>query len=324
MAGKHGLGRGLSSLIPQKNLDVTSSPEGTREKQGQHNDMPQRENRRSFLSSNAQKQDPSDEANKTVVLDVAIGTISENTLQPRLYFNEEKLTELADSIREHGILQPLTVITRGDGYELIAGERRLRASKKAGLTTVPVIVRDDVRDQEKLELAIIENVQRHDLNVIEEGKSYKKLADDFDLSQEEIAKKTGKSRSAVANRMRLTKLPIEVQRGLIDGKISEGHAKVILSLDSPEKQRALYTMIVEEKYSVRDAERKVHNLDNGTLRVGEYQRQKKSAYEKELEDQLSKHFATKVRVLKKGHGGEIRLQYFSEEEIKNILEKLAL
>jgi ParB family chromosome partitioning protein len=257
------------------------------------------------------------------VKDVPIGMVRANAQQPRMYFDEEKLDELAHSIKTHGVLQPLIVIHKGDHYELIAGERRLRASKKAGCETVPVIIKQgtDLGDQRKLELALIENIQRHDLNVIEEAKSYNRLADEFGLSQEEIAIRSGKSRPTVANRMRLTSLPIEVQKGLIAGEITEGHAKVILSLTVPQKQLALYHMILAQKLTVRQAEDKAH-LAEQTKHLR--RTNDKTPHARRLEDQLTRYFGTRVRVSESNGGGNITVSYFSEEELKNILTRLKL
>jgi ParB family chromosome partitioning protein len=329
MAQQHGLGRGLSSLIPQKkdqdNTDAQSLVSGrsfatrqtTSQSVLQRDDHSRRDN--AVETPTAKK----DSEREMAVRGIAIQEIIANSHQPRMYFDEEKLAELAASIKAHGVLQPLVVLKKGAQYELVAGERRLRAAKKAGLTHVPAIVRGAMDDQKKLELAIIENVQRHDLNVIEEAKSYKRLADEFSLSQEEIAQRTGKSRSVVANRMRLAKLPIDIQRGLIDGKISEGHAKIILSLDNPEKQRALYDMILSEKLSVRDTEQRASSSGSMTTT------HRKSAYaktpqERVLEDQLTAYFGTRVGVKQKNKGGAITINYFSSEELKGILSKLKL
>ncbi len=316
---KYGLGRGLSSLIPQKNTDegesMVEKPKDNLGFTSKH--ITQNEK----IEKKDEKNNNSDQG----VKEVPIGNILANEQQPRLYFNDEKIEELSESIRQHGIIQPLTVIKKGSRYELIAGERRLRASKKAGLTRVPVIVReDDMDDQKKLELALIENIQRHDLNVIEEAKAYAKLAEDFGMSQEEIAKSSGKSRSVVANRIRLMKLPIDVQKGLIEGKISEGHAKVILSVENSEKQRGLYDLILNQKMTVRDAEQQLNNSSIGGIKVRPHLRKEKLPKIKALENDLSAYFNTRVELIKKGDGGKISINYFSQEELDEILDKLKL
>ncbi|MCK4635898.1 MAG: ParB/RepB/Spo0J family partition protein [Candidatus Moranbacteria bacterium] len=316
---KYGLGRGLSSLIPQKNKENNS--EEVNEKTfdvsiNRENLVQKNDNKKENIQSNDLNQG---------VKKVPVGNILVNEQQPRLYFNDEKLEELSESIRQHGIIQPLTVIRKGNRYELVAGERRLRASKKAGLTKVPVIVReDDLDDQKKLELALIENIQRHDLNVVEEAKAYVKLAEDFEMSQEEIAKSSGKSRSAVANKIRLMKLPIDVQKGLIEGKISEGHAKVILGIENSEKQRALYDLILTQKMTVRDAEKQLNNTSINGIKVKTHLRKEKLPKIKALENDLSAYFNTKVEFIKKGDGGKVCINYFSQEELDEILEKLKL
>ena len=225
--------------------------------------------------------------------------------------------ELAQSIKEHGILQPLIVTRVGGSFELIAGERRLQAAKIVGLSEVPVIVRE-AENQEKFELAIIENIQRHDLNPIEEARAYERLSKEFQLSQESIAKKMGRSRSAIANTMRLLQLPVDIQRAVADDKISEGHAKALLAIENPEKQRALFEMIVQQGLTVREAEAKSRGVSTRPPR--------KTSRDPELEvreNTLSEIFGTKVRIAKTTAGGSIRIEYFSDEEFKNIFSKLA-
>jgi ParB family chromosome partitioning protein len=320
-AQKHGLGRGLSSLIPQKNdpAQTVRAPQSV-----QRNDRSTADKSEKFaIKDTASKVIQNTEVGRDFVEDVSVAQIRANSQQPRMHFDEDKLDELATSIKAHGILQPLIAVNKGDHYELIAGERRLRASRKAGLKTVPVVVKNsqDLDEQKKLELALIENIQRHDLNLIEEAKSYHKLAEEFDLSQEEIAVRSGRSRSVVANRMRLSTLPIEIQRGLVAGEITEGHAKVILSLTNPQKQIALYNMILQQNLTVRQAENKAH-VAAGTQhkrRVTE-----KTPHARRLEDQLTRYFGTKVRVSEGASGGNITVSYFSEEELKNILSRLKL
>ncbi len=315
MVQKHGLGRGLSSLIPQKNA-LSNSTMKPISPQNYDNDSTPKEKINKFQAVN--ECDDSD-----FIEEVPIGMLRANREQPRTNFDEEKLSELTNSIKAHGVVQPLIAVHKGDHYELIAGERRLRASKKAGLVTVPVVIKkgDNLTDQIKLELALIENIQRHDLNVIEEAKSYKRLADEFKLSQEEIAVRTGKSRSVIANRIRLLSLPIEIQKGIIAGKISEGHAKVILSLSNSQKQIALYKIIIDNNLTVRQTENKVSLV---------YSKKKKhivssqTPHARRLEEQLTQYFGTKVRVKESANGGNITVSYFSQEELKNILLKLKL
>lgn len=305
MANNYGLGRGLSSLIPQKNSQANKT---ITEPQGDFN----------YFGANDNKKPSNGQAsNGSGVQEVEIFKIVTNPHQPRLSFDQDKLQELSSSIKEHGIIQPLVVTKKDNGYEIIAGERRLQAAKLAGLKTVPVIVRE-ATEQQKLELAIIENIQRHDLNPIEEAKSYLKLAQEFDLNQEAIAQKVGKSRSAIANKERLLKLPIEIQKALIENKITEGHAKAILAIENPEKQRALFEMIIKNNLTVRQTEDKTKEIS-----VKTHKRSISVDPEiKRIEEMLSGTLGTKVKVSKSGDGGKITIDYYSKEELDNILSKV--
>ncbi len=301
MAHNYGLGRGLSSLIPPKqNKDKITGP---------------REDYNYFGSSISSKSGVS--GKKRDIQEVDIELISPNPHQPRVLFDEMKLKELAASIKEHGVIQPLVVTKKGDQFEIIVGERRLQASKIAGLKSVPVIVRE-ASEQQKLELAVIENIQRHDLNPIEEAKSYGSLIDDFDLGQEEVALRVGKSRSTVANKIRLLTLPVEIQKSLIEGKITEGHAKAILAVDNPEKQRALYELILKNNLTVRQVEDKTKEIS-----VRTHKRNITVDPEtKQIEDEISQKLGTKVKISKSGSGGKIIIEYYSKEELENIVSKI--
>lgn len=310
MAQNYGLGRGLASLIPQNksNNKPISTPKDDFNYFGAKPSGGDGAQLRSGVELRG---------NGSGVQEIDVIRIVPNPHQPRLRFDEEKLQELSNSIKEHGVIQPLVVTKNGNQYEIIAGERRFQASKLAGLKTVPVIVRD-ATEQQKLELAIIENVQRHDLNAIEEAKSYLKLADEFDLSQEEVAQKMGKSRSAVANKLRLLHLPIEIQKALIEQKITEGHAKAILAIENPEKQRALYEMILKNNLTVRQTEDKTKEVSVKThKRVISVDPEIKA-----VEDNLSSALGTKVKLSKSGSGGKIVIDYYSQEELNNILSKI--
>lgn len=301
MSQQFGLGRGLSSLIPSKQASTIEPVHNTDE----------------ALVRKISGNDDSIRGDKYVI-DVDINQIVANPHQPRVQFDDEKLDNLAQSIKMHGIIQPLIVSRKGNSYELIAGERRFQASKLIGLKKVPVIIRE-ASELQKLELAIIENIQRHDLNPIEEGKAYQKLADEFQFSQEEVAVKMGKSRSLVANKIRLLGLPIEIQKGLVEGKITEGHAKAILSLDNSEKQRALYELILKSNLTVRQVEEKAKDVS-----VKSYNRSKNVDPEtKKLEDELVERLGTKVRVNKSGNGGKIVIEYYSQEDLDSLLEKMS-
>ena len=296
MSQSYGLGRGLSSLIPSKDERSSDANSGfvSREIDG----------RKVGGDKGSSEVDPS--------------KITANPHQPRTRFDEDKLKELADSIKNHGIIQPLVVSKSGTNFELIAGERRLQASKIDGLKKVPIVIRD-VDEKDKLELAIIENVQRHNLNPIEEAKAYAKLADEYEMSQDEVSKKMGKSRSAVANKMRLLNLPIEAQKAIISGKITEGHAKAILALSNVEKQRAMLELILKNNLTVRQTEDKTKDIS-----VKSHKRKVVvDLASKELEDNLMEILGTKVKVKKSGGGGKIIIDYYSEEELDNVLGKIS-
>jgi len=285
-----GLGRGLGALIPNKK--VVSEAINT-------------ENKDLLIDD------------KDRVLQVSIDQIDLNPMQPRTTFNHSDLEDLISSIKKYGILQPLVVTKQGSRYELIAGERRLRASKIIESKTVPCLVRK-ADEQEKLEIALIENIQRENLNSLEEALAYKKLIDQFNLNQEQVAQKVGKSRSTVANMLRLLDLPAEVQKALIDKKITEGHARVIAGFDSTEEQLDFLSKIVEYNFSVRDAERESRShsprksskkpiLDPATESVKE---------------ELREALATRVDVKKKAGKGQIVINFYSDEEFNDIVNKI--
>lgn len=307
MSNNYGLGRGLASLIPQKKAVKTEDKTNkTAEYSG--------ESATRFRSGAESRNEAS---SMSGIQEVEIAKIIPNPHQPRTEFNGDKLTELAESIKNHGIIQPLVVSRVTNGFELIAGERRLQASKLAGLLKVPVIIRS-VSDKEKLELAIVENIHRHDLNVIEEAKAYKKLGDDFQMSQDEIALKVGKSRSAITNKIRLLQLPVEIKKAIIEGKITEGHAKAILAIESSEKQRALFELILKNSLTVRQVEEKTKEIS-----VRTHKRTVSVDPEiKDLEGRLMGIFGTKVKVTKSGAGGKIILDYYSKEELDGILGRI--
>lgn len=199
------------------------------------------------------------------VLDVAVEQVYPNPYQPRKSFDQEALKELAESIKTHGIIQPLVVTKTDRGYELLVGERRLRAAKLAGLPTVSVVVKHDVSREQKLEIALIENIQRKNLNPIEEARAYKRLLDEFKMKQDVIAQKVGKSRPAVTNIMRLLTLPREIQQALENGSISEGHARALLSLRTAQEQLAVFQEIMSGTLTVREVEAKVREIDRKSV-----------------------------------------------------------
>lgn len=255
------------------------------------------------------------------VLQAAVDAIKRNPRQPRTDFNEEELDELAASIREHGVIQPLIVSPNGDGtYVLIAGERRWQAAQRAGLRTVPVLPRQ-ANNQELLELALIENVQRADLNPMEEAEAYRQLVEDFGLSHERIARSVGKSRVAVTNTLRLLGLADAVKQALVDGKITEGHARALLMLSTQKAQVSAMQTIINLSLNVRQAEELVRKL-TGHKPV-KARKPLRSANLADVEKRLQSSLGTKV-VLKHGRkGGTVTIYYYSDEELDALLEKLS-
>ena len=254
------------------------------------------------------------------IQEVAISQIAPNPRQPRTYFDEAELGELADSIREHGIIQPLIVSPNGDGkYTLIAGERRLIASQQAKLTSVPVVIRE-VSDQQQLEWALIENVQRADLSPLEEAEAYHQLTDEFGLSHALIAKQVGKSRVAITNKLRLRKLSETVKAALIAKLISEGHARTLLGLSTAERQESALNTVKTLQLNVRQTEQLVNKLNGEKPPIKE--RVEKSPEVVEMETRLRSRFETKISIRYTKNGGNITLYYSSDEDLDALLEKL--
>jgi ParB family chromosome partitioning protein len=252
-----------------------------------------------------------------------IEEIIPNPSQPRKHFDESKLQELAESIREKGILEPLLVRRTDQGYELIVGERRWRAAQKAGLKEVPVVVKE-VEGREALEISLIENLQREDLNPIEEAEAFKHLIEEFNISQEHLSKRIGKDRTTIANTLRLLKLPLEVRNQLLQNRITPGHARAILSLENKEKQKELCTLIMKKGLSVREAEglakrwlAKLQKTIPSVKRKGDLESQLYS-----LQDALRKRLGTKVHITQKGNRGKIEIEYFSYEDLERIVEAI--
>lgn len=265
------------------------------------------------------------EANFERQSEIAIDDITTNPFQPRKEFSEEKLQELADSIRTHGVIQPLVVREVDGSYQLIAGERRLRASKIAGLTAVPVFVLS-MTDQAMMEAALVENLQREDLNPMEAAAAFQRLMDEFQLTQDEIAKKVGKSRSAIANTLRLLNLPREIQQDLVNGVLTMGHARAILGLDSLEEQRKAWAMVREKQLSVRQTEELVKKLSDSLLVSREThqspQKVNSNPIMMEIEEKLQHNFGTKVKIKPSGQGGKIEIDYYSTDDFNRIYEKM--
>ncbi len=242
-----------------------------------------------------------------------------NTFQPRKDFDEEGIQELAASIQEKGIIQPLVVRKTENGYEIIAGERRWRAAQRAGLTKVPVIIKD-VSDREVLELALVENLQREDLNPIEEATAYEQLIEDFGLTHEEISRRIGKERSTITNQLRLLRLPDEVKQALIEGEITAGHARALLSLQSLSKAKEILEAIRKDKLSVRKTEKLVQKLSQEKESV--IKLHDVDPYIKHLADELKKALGTQVKIVDKGGEGKIEIEYYSKDELERLIEIL--
>jgi ParB family chromosome partitioning protein len=263
------------------------------------------------------------QAEPKTLLYCGIEEILPNRSQPRKHFDESKLQELADSIKERGILEPLIVIRTDQGYELIVGERRWRAAQKAGLKEVPVVVKEAER-REALEISLIENLQREDLNPIEAAEAFKYLTEEFHISQEDLSRRIGKDRTTIANTLRLLKLPVEIRNQLLQNRITSGHARAILSLESKEKQKELCALIIKKGLSVREAEslakrwsEKPKKTAPPPQRKGDLESQLNS-----LQDSLRKFLGTKVKINQKGRRGKIEIEYYSHQELERIVEAI--
>ena len=245
-----------------------------------------------------------------------IEEIRPNKEQPRKTFVNEKLEELAASIREKGIIQPLVVMRRDGHYEIIAGERRWRAAQKAGLREVPVVIQD-VSEDTALEMALIENIQREDLNAVEEAEAYHQLLERFQLSQEELAKRVGKERSTIANALRLLKLPAEIKRDVAEDRLSMGHARALLTLEDPEEQKAARDEIVKGHLSVREAEALVKKKKAKSVPKA---RKVEDADHKDLLERIQRHFGAKVALRRSGRGGKLEISFSDQKDLARIVE----
>jgi len=252
--------------------------------------------------------------------EVPIEQISPNPYQPRKTFNDSSIEELSRSVREHGIIQPLVVTKTGDNkYRLIAGERRFRAAQKAGLATVPVVIKETMADTDVLQVALIENIQREDLNPIEEAYAYHQLHEEFGLTQEEISKRVGKERSTVANFLRLLRLPDAVKKLLAAGQLSMGHARAILAVDSPKKQEQLAERVVKRNLNVRQTEM----LAAESSPKAEQQPEKeKDIFTRDAEEKLTRTLRSKVEIDRKRRGGIIRIRFGSEDELIRLVDEV--
>lgn len=290
---RKGLGKGLDSLIPEnKSVKPAVKPE------------------------------KAEESVKTGEQMLKINQVEPNREQPRKHFEEDALLELADSIKQYGVLQPLLVRKRKDYYEIIAGERRWRAAKLAGVKEVPVIIKE-YTEQQAVEIALIENIQRENLNPIEEAMAFKKLLTEFNLKQDEVAERVSKSRTAVTNSMRLLKLGEKVQQMIIDDMITTGHARALLAIDDEEQQYLLATKIFDEKLSVRETEKLIKSLKNPKKQVKVVKTVENAFVYDELAEKMKRVLGTKVSISPKGNGkGKIEIEYYSDDELERMFEMI--
>jgi ParB family chromosome partitioning protein len=255
--------------------------------------------------------------------EIDLDLIEANPQQPRTQFTEENLNDLAQSIKANGVVQPIVVRKKNGKYEIVAGERRWRASQKAGLQRIPAVVRN-IEDDKLLELALIENIQRQELNPIEEAKAYKKLIETLGLTQELVAERVGKNRAVVANYLRILRLPENVQDHISNNKLSVGHAKVLLSVENPEIQRQITKNIIEMNLSVRETEKMIKRLSKGgdAVQKSEKLQPKTNANFKAAETKLRRQYGTQVKIVAdgKGTGGKIELEYYSESDLDRIFQ----
>ncbi|MBO6146024.1 MAG: ParB/RepB/Spo0J family partition protein [Lachnospiraceae bacterium] len=290
---KRGLGKGLDSLIPQGKIKVGSDKPG----------------------GNALIDE------KDAVISININQVEPDREQPRKTFNEDELNELADSIKAHGIFQPLLVQKKDDYYEIVAGERRWRAAKIAGLKEVPCIVRE-FSEQEKVTIQLIENIQREDLNPIDEALAYKRLIDEFNMKQDEVAESVGKNRTTITNSMRLLNLADEVQEMLVDEKLTPGHARALLSVSDKNEQIRLANQVFDEKMSVRDTEKLVKSLGKPKKKKPMTPEQLQLIY-RQLEDRLIKSIEAKATIKPAdSRKGKIEIEYYSQDELEAIVDKI--
>ncbi len=289
MPRKTGLGKGLSALIPETPLEGAD----------------EREERAPAV--------------QVGVAQVPVSAITPNPHQPRTALDESALRELADSIREHGLIQPLIVTQSAEGYQIIAGERRWRAAQLAGLETVPVLVKE-AAPQQMLELALVENLQRADLNPLEEAAAFKQLMDEFGLTQEQVSRRVGKSRAAVGNAVRLLKLPQPVKARLADGTISEGHARALMALESEAAILKALTTVTRQALSVRQTEEMVRRILAGPK--AKAKKTAMSAETRSLEDRFRRALGTKVNLFRSRKGGKLVIHFYSDEEFDAIYKRI--
>ena len=304
MAGRRtgGLGKGLDALIPNKAGGPSKEPA------------------KKTRSAVVKKDKPTEKDNPAAERLVKISSVEPNLNQPRRHFDEDALLELSESIKQYGVLQPLLVSDKKDYFEIIAGERRWRAAKMAGLKEVPVVVKE-FSTQEIVEISLIENIQREDLNPVEEAMAYKRLIDEFHLKQDEIAERVSKSRTAVTNSMRLLKLDSRVQQMMVDEMISAGHARAILAISDPEQQYNAAMKVFDEKLSVRETEKLVKSILTPTKKKPVVSNPTEDAIYESLEEKMKGITGTRVFIhRKKNNKGKIEIEYYSRDDLDRIID----
>lgn len=292
MSKKFGLGKGLNALIPEDT--VILEPKKGKDK---------------------------NDDNGYSLIDINL--IKSNESQPRKLFDDEKIMELAESIKSNGIIQPLILRKDKDEYIIVAGERRWRAAKYIGIKEIPAVIMD-LTEKQILEISLIENIQREDLNSIEEAIAYKKLITDFDLTQEQLSKRIGKSRVAITNTMRLLNLSEDVQQYIIEGVISEGHGRALLAITDSKLQCELAQNVIDDKLSVRELEFLIRKLKTKSEPSKSKAKKETNPYYKEVIEKLENYFGTKVNVTNKNNKGKIEIEYYSEEDLQRLLEIINL
>ncbi|MHC1719097.1 MAG: ParB/RepB/Spo0J family partition protein [Clostridiaceae bacterium] len=292
MSKKFGLGKGLGALIPESDVNNVTN-----------------ENEKSSAQSNL----------------ISINLIKPNESQPRKSFDQEKILQLSESLKEHGIIQPILLKKDGESYTIIAGERRWRAAKAAGIKEVPAIIMD-LDDKAILEVSLIENIQRQDLNPIEEAWAFKKLMDDFSFTQDELSRRLGKSRTALANTVRLLNLDKRVQEYLIDGVITEGHGRAILAVQDKDLQCKLAQKVIDDSLTVRETEKMIANLEKEAEEPKEKEKKRTtlSPYIDDIKNRLEEKFETKVLIKDKNSKGKIEIAYYSNDDLQRIIDILNL
>lgn len=305
MASKKVLGRGLGAFFP--------------EYESEGGEASKSDKRKPDSKQGVEKNIIAPEERVNIVLNVPVDHIRANPHQPRKEFDKERLEELADSLKKHGLIQPITVRYIGEKrFELISGERRLRAAKLGGMDEIPAYIRE-ADDEQSMAFALIENIQREELNPLEVAMGYKRLLEEFDYTQAEVANRVGKNRTTVTNMLRLLTLPDFIQAALISGSITTGHARALITIEDNSIQQKLLNKIVKLGWSVRQVEDSVRELNSGTAKKKSSKPAEKNPFYDEISARLRRTFSTKVNIKPKAKGGEIKIEYYSEEDLERIL-----